>query len=164
MDTVLQSFSYCLDYLGDQVADLTDVEMVAQPEGFLNHPAWVVGHLTCSCLALGGEIGLAPWLPKTWAKRFGTGSKPLSDVSAYESKSESLEILRDAQSRVTLAIQGLTPDQLDQPLACDHYDDVLPTVRHAVVQMLVAHTANHVGQLTMWRRAMGLPGIKRHFL
>jgi hypothetical protein len=164
MDAILRSFAYCLDYLREQVADVLVADMVAQPNGIVNHPAWVIGHLTASCQAVGREIGMQPWLPKTWGNRFGMGSIPLSDVSAYESKTELLEILRDAQTRITDAIENLEPTQLEQPLPEEKYRPVLPTVRHALAQMLVAHTANHIGQVTIWRRMMGLPPLDRPFL
>jgi hypothetical protein len=50
--------------------------MVAQPSGIVNHPAWVIGHLTYSCQELIGVIGLPAWLPDGWAERFGTGIVP----------------------------------------------------------------------------------------
>ena len=34
---------------------------------------------------------------------------------------------------------------------------MFPTLGHALVHVLVGHTAAHVGQLADWRRAMGLP-------
>ena len=73
MQPVLHSFGYALDYLRELVADVSPADRVAQPGGIVNHPAWVIGHLTHSCELLCGVIGLPPWLPETWAKRFGTG-------------------------------------------------------------------------------------------
>jgi len=163
MKTVLHSFAYCLDYLRDQVADLSPDQMVAQPNGIKNHPAWVIGHLTGSCQLLGGEIGLPPWLPDDWAKRFGTGSVPTADANAYEPKAAALARLTDAQSRITAAVGRLNDSQLDQPLPDEVHRAVLPTVRHALTHVLVGHTANHVGQLILWRKAMRLTPLNRSF-
>lgn len=66
MKTVLQSFAYCLDFLREQVEDVAVAEMVAQPSGIMNHPAWVIGHLTYICQKLGGVIALSEWLPDDW--------------------------------------------------------------------------------------------------
>ncbi|MCA9055146.1 MAG: DinB family protein [Planctomycetaceae bacterium] len=164
MKPVLHSFAYCLDYLRDQVADVEPTDMVVQPSGVLNHPAWVIGHLTFSCQALGGEIGLAEWLPTTWADKFGTGSVPVSEVSHYPNKTEALATLRDAQCRITDAIEQPSEAQLDEPLPDATSRAILPTVRHAITQVLIAHPANHIGQLTIWRRAMGLPQVGRPFM
>ena len=163
MKPVLHSFAYALDYLREQLADVSPADMVAQPGGIVNHPAWVVGHLTHSCELLGGVIGLPAWLPSDWAGRFGTGSVPVADVSKYEFKDAALTILRHAQDWITHAVERLDDARLDAPFPDEAYREVFPTVRHALTQVLVGHTANHVGQLTVWRRAMGLPRLARSF-
>jgi hypothetical protein len=163
MKAVLHSCAYCLDFLREQVSDVSPGDMVAQPNGIANHPAWVIGHLTHSCELLGGEIGVPPWLPADWAERFGSGSTPVADVRAYESKEVALAKLRDAQSRITHAVGQLDDRQLDAPLPDERCRVLLPTIRHALTQVLVAHTANHVGQLTLWRKTMGLPPLRRSF-
>src|SRR5262245_57559510 len=93
MNAVLHSFTYSLDFLREQVASIAPADMVAQPHGIKNHPAWTIGHLTHVCEMLGGAIGLAPWLPNDFAKRFGTGSVPVADMSLYETKEKALAIL-----------------------------------------------------------------------
>ena len=163
MKPVLHSFAYCLDYLYEQLSDVPSADMVAQPNGILNHPAWVVGHLTHSCELLGEVIGLPRWLPDDWAGRFGTGSVPVADVSVYETKDDALTRLRDAGARISDAVGQLDDARLDVPFPDESYRAVFPTVRHALTQVLVGHTANHVGQLTVWRRAMGLPRMARAF-
>jgi hypothetical protein len=163
MKPVLHSFAYCLDFLREQVADVAASDMVAQPNGIMNHPAWVIGHLTHSCQLLGGVIELPEWLPDDWAKRFGTGSVPVADAGRYEIQNSALAILRDSQSRITQAVERLDDAHLDAPFPDESYRVVFPTIRHALTQVLVGHTANHVGQLSVWRRAMGLPPMGRPF-
>lgn len=159
----LHSFAYCLDYLRDQVKDVADADMVAQPNGIVNHPAWVIGHLTHACQMLGGVIGIPAWLPEDWASRYGTGSKPLADLSLYENKGDALANLTGAQSRITQAVAQLNEARLDEPFPVESYREVFPSIRHALTQVLVGHTANHIGQLSVWRRAMGLPPMSRSF-
>lgn len=163
MKPVLHSFAYCLDFMREQVADVAAPNMVAQPNGIMNHPAWVIGHLTHTCQMLGGTIGLPPWLPDDWAERFGTGSVPVADASLYETKQNALAILGDAQVRITEAVEQLDNARLDARFPDESYVEVFPTIRHALTQVLVGHTANHVGQLSVWRRAMGLPPMGRSF-
>ncbi|HYG98142.1 MAG TPA: DinB family protein [Terriglobales bacterium] len=160
---VLHSFGYCLDFLREQVADVAADDMAAQPNGIMNHPAWIIGHLTHACQLLGGAIGLPEWLPNDWAKRFGTGSVPVADVSLYGSKEEGLKVLRHAQTRITKATEELNESRLDEPFPDEAYRFVFPSIRHALTQVLVGHTSYHIGQLPMWRRAMGLPRLGRAF-
>ena len=85
-----------MDCVLEQIAGVPATDMVALPKGIANHPAWVSGHLTHACQLLGGVIGLSPWLPPGWEDQFGTGSIPVADVNAYESKQSLLKISRDA--------------------------------------------------------------------
>lgn len=173
---LLHSFAYGLDYLREQVADVARADMVAQPAGIRNHPAWTIGHITLICQEIGAVIGLPAWLPADWHKRYGPGSDPSPDTARYEAKEVALAKLADAQSRVTQAVTqaleaaqsvrrpGLEPAlDLDQPFPDAAYLEVFPTIRHALFQVLVAHTAFHVGQIAAWRRAMHLPPVARGF-
>ena len=163
MKPVLHSFAYCLDYLREQVADVAEADLVAQPKGIMNHPAWVIGHLTYACQLLGGAIGLPEWLPADWTRRFGTGSVPVADAGLYETKTDALAALGDAHSRIARAVEELDDSRLDEPFPDESYRDVFPTIRHAITQVLVGHTANHIGQVSVWRRAAGLPPMRRPF-
>lgn len=40
LNPILHSFKYGLDHLREQVPDVNETDMVAQPNGILNHPAW----------------------------------------------------------------------------------------------------------------------------
>jgi len=163
IEPILHSFAYSLDYLREQVADVDGDIIVAKPFGIQNHPLWVIGHLTFACELLGGAIGLPTWLPDGWAQRYGTGSEPREDPTAYETKDAALANLDDAQSRLTSAVRKLSEAQLDEPFPDPAVRDVFPTIRHALTQVLVGHAAFHIGQVSVWRRAMRLPSLSRAF-
>jgi hypothetical protein len=90
---VLNSFRLTLDHLRRLVADLPDELLAEQPHGVVNHPAWIIGHLTHSCEAMAGELGASSWLPDDWSRRFGAGSVPTADRSGI---ADPAELLRDA--------------------------------------------------------------------
>ena len=163
IEPVLHSFVYSLDYLRAQVADVTEADLVAQPPGSRNHPAWTIGHLTFACQAIGGAIGLAPWLPVEFSQRHGPGSQPLPDAAAYSAKADGLEALSAAQARVTEAASALSAARLEQIFPVESYRPVFPTIRHALAQVLIGHTAYHVGQVALWRHAMGLKPVGRSY-
>lgn len=163
MEPVLHSFAYCLDFLREQVADVSEADMTAQPNGIKNHPAWIMGHIAFACQSLGRAIGLPHWLSRDWSTRFGTGSVPVAAADVYGTKEELLAILAETQSRMTEAVKQMDDSQLDQPFPVESYLPVFPTIRHAVTQVLIGHTANHIGQLSVWRRGMNLPPMRRGF-
>lgn len=163
MKPALHSFAYALDFLREQVADVSDVDMTAQPNGVVNHPAWTIGHITAATHLLARTIGVPKWLATEWVQHYRTGSMPAADAGPYDSKNELLSKLREAQSKITQAIEQMNDSQLNQVFPAEAYRDVFPTIRHALTQVLIGHTAFHVGQVSLWRKAMGLPAMKRSF-
>jgi hypothetical protein len=164
IDEILRSYTLTLDYLRRLVADLDDAQMSLQPGGAGNHPAWVLGHLIYSCQLVGGELGLVPWLAEDWGPCFGTGSAPTADPSAYPPKSALLDALDDARDRLAGRLAALGEAGLAAPLPDVRFRDTFPTLGHAVLHVLVAHAAVHVGQVSVWRRAAGLPVIPEPFV
>jgi len=158
-EEVLNSYALLLALLRRMVADLDSDQMVAQPGGVVNHPAWTIGHLVYSSEAIGEEFGLSPWLPDGWDQQFGTGSTPVTDVTAYPDKAALLKALDDGQARLAAALTDLGQAGLSQPLPDVRYRDQLPTIGHAAIHILAGHTAMHVGQVAAWRKAMGLPAV-----
>jgi hypothetical protein len=163
MQCVLHSFRYSIDFLHEQLAAVTDRQMHAQPAGVRNHPAWIVGHLVHTCQLLGELAGLKPWLDESWIRRYGTGSAPHDKPDLYESKEDLLAALQDATERIARAAGSMDESALDAVFPAEHLRDVFPTVRHAFTHVLTAHTAYHVGQVSVWRSAMGLKAMGRDF-
>lgn len=155
------------ELLNSYVLTVTDVRasadglsselMVRQFPGVPNHPAWTIGHLVFSAQAIGEEIGLAPWLSPSWVALFRTGSVPQPEASAYPSRSELLDALADAHDRISRRLRALGSEAMSAPLPDVRYRSIFPTVGHAVAHVLSGHTSFHLGQLSVWRRAAGLP-------
>lgn len=164
MKDALHSFAYSLDFLREQVSDVPAADMTRQPAGAANHPAWTIGHLAFTCQMLAGAVaGTRPWLPEEFAAWYGPGSTPAAEAARYGTKADILARLAESQRRITEAVMGLGATQLDRPFPDPAYVYVFPTIRQAIVQVLVGHTAYHVGQVAVWRRAMGRPAMRRSY-
>ena len=163
IDEILNSNRLIFDYLRRLVADVPDGDLARQPNGVANHPAWVIGHLTCSCQGIGGELGLEAWLPEPWQGLFNTASAPTSDRSAYSSKTELLAALADGQVRLSERLTALGDAAMSGPLPDERYRTLFPTLDHAVLHILTGHAAVHVGQVSVWRRAAGYQPLSEIF-
>jgi hypothetical protein len=108
-------------------------------------------------------MGLNPWLTSDWVKQFGTGSTPVEGKENYPSKQELLDALSDGQRRVTDRLIALGEQGLSAPLPDEQYRPIFPTIGHAVLHILTVHAAIHVGQVTVWRRAMSLGSLSETF-
>jgi hypothetical protein len=157
---ILRSFGMVVGYARELLADVPDGRMAESPLAGINHAAWIVGHLAHSFQAIGGELGLGAWLPDDWASRFGTGTRPAPDRSVYPSKIELLGWFDDGARRLTERLRRMSDADLNVPLPDERYRHVFPTLGAAVLHILTVHAAVHLGQLSAWRRAIGLPGVK----
>ena len=146
---------YTLGFIRQQIADLSDEEMVLQPPGAPNHAAWTLGHLIHSCQAIAIELGKRTSSSTEWESRFGYGTRPNPVASENLSKSSLLTNLAETSDRLRATIQALPTRLLDEPPSEGQMREMFPTMGHELMQVVVAHTAYHAGQLAAWRRAIG---------
>ena len=152
---LIHTFKATVKFIEQSITDLSELQMILQPEGIPNHGTWTLGHVIYSCQGIAAELGAEQWLPDNWESIFGYGSKPHSDRQGYPKKSELITLLSDATTRLCQTLQGADESVMEQQLP----DEMFPTMRHLLFQVVVAHTAYHAGQLAVWRRAIGKPSI-----
>ena len=143
------------------VDDLTPEQMVEQPHGVVNHPAWSLGHLVMVSDWLARLLGLESEVADGWAPVFATGGIPSNDVSRYPSKEELLEALEAQHARSTAAIEATDPAWFDTPNPDEKRRKRFPTLGDQAVFLMTGHEMLHLGQVAAWRRAMGLPPARR---
>ena len=61
--------------------------------------------------------------------------------------------------RLREQVAAATPEQLDAPSPNERTREQLPTVKEGIVLLLTGHLGSHLGQLSMWRRMIGLPPL-----
>ena len=138
------------------VADLAPAQMVLQPSGVVNHPAWTLGHLVTSANGLGGLLGLEPEVPEGWDRVFATGGIPSGDAADYPSKAELLEALAAQHERNTGAVLQADPAWFARPHPDERIRNYFPTVGDVVTFLMTSHETSHLGQISAWRRAAGI--------
>ncbi len=137
------------------VDDLTDEQMVAQPSGVINHPAWTLGHLGATSDALAGMLGLPSTFPDAWREACRMGSIPSGEAADYPGKAELLEQLRAQHQRVAEAVAAVDDERLQQPTP-PRLRERFPTIGDFAAALMTMHEGHHLGQLAAWRRALGL--------
>jgi hypothetical protein len=157
------TYDMMLGYGQKLVADVPDDQMCAQPVPgrILNHPAFLLGHLAwvndSRASALSGQTIGAAAKPE-WKELFGMGAKPSADRARYPSKADLVKAFEEAHAHLGEAAAKATPDALAQPTP-EPMRARFPTVGHMLLGLMTAHFATHLGQLSAWRRAMGLPSV-----
>lgn len=151
---------FMLRYADALLQGIPSERWAEQPIEGANHPAWLLGHLTFAgdsgCQLLGGESQL----PEGWDKVYGRGTHPSTNRSDYPpgedihstfvatyNRLAELAITADAE---TLA--GPNPNKMLK-------DGGLPTVGDLVMFLMTGHLSLHLGQLSAWRRMIGMPPL-----
>jgi uncharacterized damage-inducible protein DinB len=155
IDEMIHTFEATVRFMEQSVADLSDEQMVEQPSGVPNHGTWTLGHIIFSCQGMATELGAEPWLPEDWESLFGYGSIPRSEEKRYPPKAELQTLLAAATARLSQTVRRADSAALERPLS----DEDFPTMGHLLLQVVVAHTAYHAGQLAVWRRALGKESV-----
>lgn len=157
--SVLNTFAFDLNYLKMLTEDIPEEQMCEQVAGLENHPAWSIGHLAAGCQFCIRLMGGEPSLPPGWAELFGRGSHPVADPSQYPTKGELLAEFERSHQQVTEVVVGADEAKLAEETPDPDFRQVAPTLSDVVVFVLINHTATHLGQIAMWRRAKGLPAV-----
>lgn len=158
----IRVFEFSQSYTRKLVEDVPDEKLAEQPLPGMNHAAWVLGHqaLTADFInRIIGDEGAEPVAPKGWTELFGPGSTPVADRGRYPSKQELLEGLDRSEQAVRRILAEVPPQVLDEESPWEVFKAALPTRRDVVAMIITSHHGSHNGQLSAWRRAMGLPPV-----
>jgi uncharacterized damage-inducible protein DinB len=160
-DRELTLFAFNLWYGRQLVADIADEQFAEQPAQGCNHPAWILGHLAAvadSGLQMAGQP-LA--LPADWHQLFDPGTIPSPERPLYPSKADLVTAYEASHVRLTDALAaGPDPARLARPNPLRDLRPVLPTMGDLLAHNLTTHEATHLGQLSAWRRQLGLPSVR----
>jgi len=127
-----------------------------------NHPAFVYGHLTLygqRMLALVGKESAAVPAPEGFEGLFNAGVECRDDPEGKIYPA--MPVIVDAFLRCNkAALDGLAdvPDEVfTRPNPAEgRFKEMFPTVGGAVAFLAGSHPMNHFGQVSAWRRLMGL--------
>lgn len=151
---LLHTYQFNLQNAKKLVKDLTDEQMVQQPGGLVNHPAWTLGHLAATSNYLAKEaFGLASTFPADWEEPFKTGGTPSADGTVFPSKVEILAELSAQHARVAEVIKEADPALFEKE-SPEGLREHFPTIGDFTVFVMSAHEGTHIGQIAAWLRAM----------
>jgi hypothetical protein len=146
-----------MQYCRTLLADITDERMAEQPVPGVNHPAWVLGHLAWTADGTLEKLGGQKALPAAWGALFGAGSKTSASRGDYPPKDELLRAVEQSYQQLRQKAATASPEQLSRPTTNPRAKEALPTLREMVAFLLSGHMGVHLGQLSSWRRMIGLP-------
>lgn len=153
--STLNAFRFTLSYAQLLVADIDDIEMANIPHPGMNHPAWILGHLILVADMGAKLLGEEQILDASWMEKYGPGSTPVSDRSAYPSKDELLTTMKEIYQRTEQFAAAAEDAVLEAKNPTPIFPQQFPTLGDLLTHVLTTHPATHLGQLSAWRRCLG---------
>lgn len=157
-----QCLSRGLMHAQKMFADIPDDKFAFAAVKGANHPAFIVGHLSLypnRVFTLIGREDLIEQLPG-WPELFQAGVPCLDDPSRYPPKSD-LDAAFTAGWQKVLNVLPTVGDDVfsrDNPIE-GRFREIFPTVGTAVMFLCTSHMMMHLGQISTWRRALGLGSV-----
>jgi DinB superfamily len=159
LESAIQVNVFLMQYCRTLVGDIADERMAEQPHAGVNHPAWILGHLALTADGSLARLGAPKALPAEWATLFAAGSKPSASRSVYPPKDELVRAFEERYQQLRQKAATATAEQLSQPTTNPRAKEVLPTLKELLAFLLTGHVGVHLGQLSSWRRLIGLPPL-----
>jgi hypothetical protein len=159
LDSAIQVNQFLIKYCRMLVEEIPDERMTEQPLTAVNHPAWILGHLAWTAEGALGMLGAQKSLPAEWETLFGRGSKPSAQRGLYPAKDDLVRTVEQSYQHVRQKAATASPEQLSRPTTNPRAKETLPTLKEMVAFLMSGHMGVHLGQLSSWRRMIGLPPL-----
>lgn len=143
------------------VGDLSDDQMIAQPVPgrAMNHPAWTLAHLNLYNEVIAKMLRRVSFDdPKEHL--FGMKSSPQSDARIYPPRAMAIEAYRRSHDDAERALAECDPNLLAEDVPLARWRPLHPKVADMTLMLMAKHESLHLGQLSAWRRAMGLGRVE----
>ena len=147
-----------LGYADKLIQSIPADQFAAMPRADLNSPAFCIGHLAIYAPMVAGMIGSAEGIetPAHYQDLFKNGAPCIATPGHYPSKAELIGHFVGGWSKVAELLATVDDARLSQPNPMEQMIERLPTVGGMVSFMALAHNMMHLGQISAWRRVMGL--------
>jgi hypothetical protein len=142
------------------VRELEPDQWLAQPVPghTMNHPAWILSHLNVYAPIVSAMLRREGFEDPI-EHRHGQKSKVSMDAGEYLTGEELLAEYVRLHDEALLSLEAADDSVFGEPNPLERWRVVHPTVGDMLVTLMVKHESGHLGQLSAWRRAMGLAPV-----
>jgi hypothetical protein len=167
--TLTASQDLLFRYAEGLLKDVSTEKVARLPEGKhgpiqCNHPAFLYGHMSLYPAKTLALVGVTDGItdPAGFADLFAAGKECRDDPDGtiYPAMEVITSHFFNAHKKMFAQLAELTDEQLSQPHGIDsEFAKRFPTRAAFASFMVGPHPFTHIGQMSVWRRCMGLPGV-----
>jgi hypothetical protein len=157
---ILDGLNVSLRYAELLLQDIPAEKFTHMPHPTMNHPAFCIGHLALypdkALKLVGMEDGVVE--KPGYAELFEASATCVDDPDRYPPKDEVVAYFFDRYRAIQQHLPEVPESTLQQPFKGEgRAANMFQTVASAVNFYMNCHTMLHLGQISAWRRAVGLP-------
>ncbi|MEM7228961.1 MAG: DinB family protein [Planctomycetota bacterium] len=130
------------------------------PHPTMNHPAFCLGHLAIYPNRVLEMIGKPELVDDKdgFDELFAAGVECAPNTGQYPDKDTVVDFFMDRHEVLINALSDLDESVFQQENPREgRFREMCPTVGAAINFLLTAHVGTHLGQISAWRRAVGMP-------
>jgi hypothetical protein len=146
-----------LAFLQNNLADMSDADLVQRPVPKANTGLWQLGHLIVTEAHMVNQCAgkTVIELPAGFADRYKRETASVDDPAKLGTKAELLALLQKVRGQTCQWLAALSAADMSKP-APESMRKMFPTVGN-LAYLLPCHSAMHLGQIQVLRRKLGKP-------
>ncbi|HWB18657.1 MAG TPA: DinB family protein [Phycisphaerales bacterium] len=160
IESLVTPLARVIDYMDLLAKDIPDRHFGHMPHPNMNHPAFCYGHLSIYPNRMLNMLDKSELkIEKAgWEDLFKAGVPCVEQDGRYPQKSEIVEYCIERHKAVREALTDVDEEIFTKVNPTEgKFRERFPHIGSALTFLTCAHTMVHLGQVSAWRRAMGLP-------
>ena len=149
--------AYLVQYAAPSLSDLTDKHLALTSGTGGKTAGWILGHLCVTGDFMRRRLGRPPLTLKDWGPAFAPGSKPPTADADYPRMSDLRRAFDEIYRDLAAAAPTVSAEVLDSVNPVEFARGRFPTFGEFLCYIMTGHLGYHLGQLSEWRSAVGLP-------
>ena len=156
---LLNSLGFTTNYARALLTDIQEDQFAHMPMAGFNHPAFCYGHLACYPNRMMEFLGCTeeqielPFDPEPYK----VGAECVEQDGRYASMPVIVDAFFESHDRLAKVLPDTSPEIFATPSGFDgRMGELFPRIGDAIDFMSGNHIMLHLGQVSMWRRAMGM--------
>ena len=161
-DYIVDCLHVALGYGQLLVKDIPSGQFAHMPHSKMNHPAFCIGHLSIypdRVFQFIGQPELASERPN-YLPLFQAGAECVEQDGRYPAKDELVSYYVERHEALAHVLRHVDEEVLQRPNPREgRFREMCPSIGSVVNFLAGAHHMSHLGQISAWRRAVGLPAV-----
>jgi len=157
-ETIVDLCQFQIQYLKKLIENIPEDRLYEkQLEGY-NSAGWILGHICVEAEDVFAHLDIQyPTVDENWISWFRNSSGKITSLENLPSKEELIQMLESRYHLLCDAYLNLSDERRNGPHPSNFMKDKLKTFDSWYAHLLTTHISIHCGNLSIWKKIIGLP-------